>query len=175
MINKLLHLLYYVFSSKLPPSYFPGGRIFRKIRYLNCRPLFKSCGRNVVIEPGAYIPFNKVSIGNNSGVGPNARLGAVKIGNDVMMAPDVVILSRNHNFSSVDTPMRLQGNADESPVEIGDDVWVGTRVVILPGVRIGRGAILAAGAIVTRDVPDYAIVGGNPAKVIKHRVSRVNE
>lgn len=55
------------------------------------------------------------------------------------------------------------------PVVIGDDVWIGTRVIILPGVKIGNGVIIAAGAVVTKDIPDYAVAGGVPAKVIKYR------
>jgi len=86
-----------------------------------------------------------------------------------MMAPDVIILSKNHEYGSLDRPMRAQGEQAEKPVIIGDDVWIGTRVVILPGVNVGKGAILAAGAVVTKDVPEYAIVGGNPARFIKSR------
>ena len=64
--------------------------------------------------------------------------------------------------------MRLQ-TAPKEPVYIGDDVWIGARVIILPGRKIGEGVIIGAGAVVTKDVPDYAVVGGNPAKVIKFR------
>ena len=65
--------------------------------------------------------------------------------------------------------MKLQEAAEEKPVIIGNDVWIATRAIILPGVHVGNGAIIAAGSVVTRDVPDYSIVGGNPAKVIKMR------
>ncbi len=65
--------------------------------------------------------------------------------------------------------MWVQGVKSCEPVIIGDDVWIGTRVIILPGKKIGTGAILGAGAVITKDVPDYAIVGGNPAKIIKYR------
>ena len=66
-------------------------------------------------------------------------------------------------------PMCEQGYQDEKPIIIGDDVWIGGHVIVLPGVHVGNGAILAAGAVVTKDVPEYAIVGGNPARVIKYR------
>jgi maltose O-acetyltransferase len=65
--------------------------------------------------------------------------------------------------------MRQQGRADLKSVVIEDDVWIGTRAIILPGVTVHHGSIIAAGAVVTKDVPEYAIVGGNPAKVIKYR------
>ena len=86
-----------------------------------------------------------------------------------MMGPEVVILSFNHDFSDIGKPMRLQGKAQEKPVVIGNDVWIGTRAIILPGVRIGDGAIIGAGSIVTHDVDPYAIVAGNPAKTIRFR------
>ncbi len=86
-----------------------------------------------------------------------------------MMGPDVVILTQNHKFDRLDIPMLDQGFKDEQPVTICDDVWIGARVIILPGVTVGKGAIIAAGAVVTKDVPEYAIVGGNPARVIKMR------
>lgn len=165
----ILNLIYHLVIKHLPPSYYPGGSLVKKIRYAYCRKLFKKCGVNVVIEPHAILSFRKIEIGDNSGIGYNARVGAAIIGNDVMMAPDVIILSMNHEYTSLDRPMRLQGNTEEKPVVIGDDVWIGTRVIILPGVKIGKGAILAAGAVVTKDVAEYAIVGGNPARLIKSR------
>ena len=82
---------------------------------------------------------------------------------------DVIIQSTNHLFDSRLTPMRLQGKTEDDPIVIGDDVWIGARAIILPGVHIGRGAIVSAGAVVTDDVPEYAIVAGNPARVIKQR------
>jgi maltose O-acetyltransferase len=66
--------------------------------------------------------------------------------------------------------MNRQGNTEKRPVEIGDDVWIGARAVLLPGVKVGDGAVIAAGAIVTKEVAPYTIVGGNPARVIKSRV-----
>ena len=85
------------------------------------------------------------------------------------MGPECIIYTRNHAFSRTDIPMREQGFSEEKPVYIGDDVWIGGRVTILPGVHIGKGAIVGAGAVVTKDVPEYSIVGGNPAKIIRFR------
>lgn len=86
-----------------------------------------------------------------------------------MMGPDVMIFHGDHEMSRRDIPMRLQGDSVSKPVVIGDDVWIGARSIILKGVHIGKGAVIAAGAVVTKDVPEYAIVGGVPAKVIKYR------
>lgn len=84
------------------------------------------------------------------------------------MGPDVVILTHTHNIDRVDIPMGKQGSR-VARVIIGDDVWIGMRSIIMPGVKIGNGAVIGAGAVVTKDVPDFAIVGGVPAKIIKFR------
>jgi len=171
MKKLILCSLYYGFASKLPVSYMPGGKFAMKIRYWICSKLFRYCGKNVNIEPCAFIHSGKdISIGDNSAIGQYAALhGTVRIGNDVMMGPNVTIWTANHNFSQTDIPMNQQGISGESPVTIKDDVWIGSNVVILAGVTIGQGAIVGAGAIVTKDVPDWAVVAGNPAKVIKMR------
>ena len=93
----------------------------------------------------------------------------VVIGNNVMMGPEVIIYTSGHKHDRIDIPMMEQGSSEVQPVKIGNDVWIGGRVIILPGVKVGNGAIIGAGAVVTKDVPDYAIVGGNPAKVIRMR------
>ena len=137
-----------------PPRLFGLGKW---LRGLACRPLLLSCGRNVNIERLADIGFHPtVRIGDNSGIGVRSVVTHADIGNDVMMAPEFVYL-----------PMQGLGAAQR--LTIGNDVWIGRRVMVMPGVRIGDGAIVAAGAVVTKDVPDYAIVGGVPAKVIRFR------
>ncbi len=85
-----------------------------------------------------------------------------------MMAPGVTIVTQNHETSDLSRPMRLQ-TAPKHKVTIGNDVWIGANVIILPGITIGNGCIIAGGAVVTKDVPDYADGGGNPAHVIKNR------
>lgn len=164
--------LFYAFGQFLPSSYTPLiGFLGKRVRGFMCRNIFLYCGKNVNIEPLANFGFGfKIRLGNNSSIGLESKLqGDIRIGDNVMMGPEVMIWTRNHCFNRVDIPMRLQGFSEDKPVLIEDDVWIGARVIILPGVRIGRGAILGAGAVVAKDVPDYAIVGGNPAKVIKSR------
>ena len=94
--------------------------------------------------------------------------GEVIIGNDVMMAPNVAIIAVNHNYDRIDIPMNKQGKK-EKPINICDDVWLGYGSKILSGVTVNKGAIVGAGSVVTKDVPEYSIVGGNPARVIKMR------
>jgi maltose O-acetyltransferase len=123
------------------------------------------------VEKGANFGFgSEIEIGDNSGLGVNCFIrGQIAIGNDVMMGPDVVIITENHSFDRIDIPIRKQGYSNPEKVTINNDIWIGARVIILPGVDIGSGAIIGAGAVVTKNVPAYAIVGGNPAKIIRYR------
>ena len=88
------------------------------------------------------------------------------------MGTDVTIITRNHRFDRTDIPMMEQGFEEERPVYIGNDVWIGDRALILPGVHIGDGSIIAAGAVVTKDVPPYSIVAGVPARKIRDRFEK---
>lgn len=170
LAKSLCLILYYGLLIYLPASnnrYFKFVRGFRsKIAAL----VFTKAGKDINVEKGANFGLgNDIEIGNNSGIGVNCEIrGPLKIGNDVMMGPEVKIITNSHVFSSVEKPMRLQGNVKRG-IEIGDDVWIGARVIILPGVKVGSGSILAAGAVVTKDVPPFAIVGGVPAKILKFR------
>ena len=143
----------------------------QKIRLAIARYVFDYCGKNVNIEKGAdFGTGSGIRIGDNSGLGVNCSVrGPLEIGENVMMGPDVIIMTSSHNVESTFLPMNQQGSLPKQKVIIGDDVWIGTRVIILPGVRVGTGSIIGAGAVVTKDVPDYAIVGGVPAKIIKFR------
>src|SRR5690554_6807431 len=146
-------LVYYGFLQYLPPS---NNRYFKVIRIFRSsvgRIVFKNCGSCVNIERRANFGVgNDISIGNYSGLGVNCYVrGPLEIGNYVMMGPDVVILTSSHRFDSLDIVMNKQGYMEKRPVIIKDDVWIGTRVIILPGVTIGKGAIIGAGAVVTKD------------------------
>lgn len=105
----------------------------------------------------------------NFGVMINADCGGkIRIGNDVLIGPKVTIRAANHRFDDLHQPIRLQGHS-AGPITIEDNVWIGSHAVILPNVAIGSGAIIAAGAVVTKDVPAHAIAAGIPAKIIKNR------
>lgn len=163
-------ILYRTIAKHMPLSHsIPFGKLARSLRYLSAKLMLDECGTNVDIEKGAIFS-RRCTIGNNSGVGVNCQLnGKVIIGDNVLMGPEVMMFTHNHNHSRTDIPMKQQGTGVEKPIEIGNDVWIGARCIILQGIKIGNGAIVGAGAVVTKDVPEYTIVGGNPAKVIKKR------
>lgn len=163
-------ILYYFIARHLPGSDMPYSLGSKRIRRFLCRRIFKRAGRNINIEHGAFFASGRdIEVGDNSGLGLNCRIaGPLKIGSYVMMGPDVMIFTQNHKNDRLDIPMMLQTDP-KRPVVIGDDVWIAARAIILPGVTIGKGAIVGAGAIVTKDVPEYAVVGGNPARIIKYR------
>ena len=126
-------------------------------------------GRKSVIE--SYCCINNavgdVTIGDHTRIGIHCTvIGPVCIGNNVNLAQGITVTALNHNFEDTTKRIDEQGISTK-PVMIGDDVWIGANAVILPGVTIGRHVVVAAGAVVTKDVPDYSVVGGVPAKVIK--------
>lgn len=132
-----------------------------------------SIGRNSIIECTGVLRElgESLEIGENVGIAANAFIavrGKLKIGSNTIFGPGVSIHTENHNFDKIDIPIRLQG-ATRKGVTIGEDCWIGSKVTILDGVNIGNHVIVAAGAVVNKDIPDYSIVGGVPAKIIKER------
>lgn len=132
-----------------------------------------SIGRNSIIECTGVLRElgESLEIGENVGIAANAFIavrGKIKIGSNTIFGPGVSIHSENHNFEDLETPIRLQG-ATRKGVTIGEDCWIGSKATILDGVNIGNKVVVAAGAVVNKDVPDCSIVGGVPAKIIKMR------
>ena len=169
MIRAFAILTYDLIAVHLPASHQKWSFGAKRLRAFCARHMLTSCGQNVNVERHARFGRG-VTLGDRSGIGINASIGEqTHIGSDVMMGPDCVIYTRNHRFDRLDIPMREQGYGPVEPVVIGDDCWIGGRVTILPGVHIGNGAVIAAGAVVTKDVPPYAVVGGVPAKIIYNR------
>ena len=126
-------------------------------------------GRKSVVE--SYCCINNavgdVTIGDYTRIGIHCTvIGPVCIGDHVNLAQGITVTALNHNFADSSRKIDEQGISTQ-PVVIGDDVWIGANAVILPGVTIGRHVVVAAGAVVTKDVPDYSLVAGIPAKVIK--------
>ena len=154
-------------------------------------PLYQHRGKHTVIHHSVRMdtpPYRKFSIGNysvvesfaciNNAVGDveigdytriglhNTIIGPVKIGSHVNLAQGITVTALNHNFSDAGKRIDEQG-VRTNPVTIEDDVWIGTNAVILPGIIIGTHSVIAAGAVVTKDVPPHSLVAGVPAKVIK--------
>ena len=114
-----------------------------------------------------------LDIKNGTYIGRLVQINAwrsVTIGRNVLIADRVFISDADHHFSNTETAIRLQGDSFQGPVNLRDGCWIGIGAVILPGVTIGRNAVVAANAVVTKDVPDYSVVAGVPAKIIKHLV-----
>jgi maltose O-acetyltransferase len=151
----------------------PGWKFGYWVRMKLVSLIFLRCGKGVIIKSRAYFGTGEsVSIGDRSQLGKNMKAESdLKLGDDVVMGPDVVIMSSSHAFDSIDLPVNQQGGRARRPVIIGNDVWIGTRVIILPGIHVGDHAIIGAGSVVTKDVPPLAVVGGNPARIIRFRAS----
>ena len=146
-----------------------GSKIYRSVR-MDTPPYRRfALGRNSVVESFSCInnAVGDVVIGDYTRVGlHNTIIGPVTIGHHVNLAQGITVTALNHNFADITRRIDQQGVAT-SPVVIDNDVWIGANAVILPGVTIGSHAVVAAGAVVTKDVPGNCIVAGVPAKIIK--------
>ena len=163
----MYYTLYCIFGVWLPLS--RRMKLAKRIRVFFAKLIVEYCGNNVNIEKGAYFT-PQLKIGDRSGIGVNCEAhGYITIGKDVMMGPDCIIYSSNHCHDRTDIPMIDQGGEYAKPVTIGNDVWLGRRVMIMPGVNIGDGCIIGAGAVVCHDIPPYSIAVGVPARVVRNR------
>lgn len=142
------------------------------------RWLREECAKKICEQVGGgnYIDDNvcftfKLKIGEGSGIGSRGECcGDITIGENVLIAPDVIMYTINHNFQDASKTIISQGSMPEKPIIIGNDVWIGRRVMIMPGVKIGDGAVIGAGAVVAKDVPPYTIAVGNPIQFKKKRL-----
>ncbi len=134
-------------------------------------------GKKCLICHGAIVQGN-VTMGENCSVqpysvivgygSPTDKVGEIRIGSNVRIASHVMLVGANHIFKDRDKPICTQ-SVERKSIVIEDDVWIAGRVNIMCGVTIGKGSVIAAGAVVTKDVPPYSVVGGVPAKIIKER------
>jgi len=174
-------------------SHFPGklGIYSRSLWYKNKWSLKQKISinnycefikpKNILFKGKAFIGKNSffsaedgsIIIGKNFSCNTNLHInasikGEITIGNNVLIGPNCVIRSSDHIYIDRNTPIKEQGHRSEKII-IGDDVWIGSNTTILKGTNIGDGAIIAAGAVVNKDVESYSIVGGVPIKHIKYR------
>ena len=162
-------LFYHTVAVHLPMSFSKFSFGSRQIRQFCAHLILDNCGKWVNIEKGAHFG-DGLAIGNGSGIGAYSNIPSdVSIGENVMMGQECLFFTQNHRFTDLSIPMKNQGMNQSFPITIGNDVWIGARVIILPGVHVGDGAIIGAGAVVTKDIPSYEIWGGNPAHFLKSR------
>jgi maltose O-acetyltransferase len=149
--------------------------IKRKVREFKLNKIkgkFGELGENVILHTDSRFGNpEKMKISSHVYIGPEAYIsarGGVEIGEGVIIGPRLSILTSNHRYDEA-TMLPYDGDVYLKPVKIEKNVWIGAHVLICPGVTVGEGAVVAMGSVVTKDVPPYSVVGGNPAKVIKTR------
>jgi acetyltransferase-like isoleucine patch superfamily enzyme len=131
---------------------------------------FMPYGKKSFVENNVYFSNGKyLKIGTGCQINENVFIQGAHIGNNVMIAPNVSILSTSHNYGAIEISMVNQGETKPNPPIIEDNVWLGRNAVVMPGIIIGTGSIIGAGAVVTKDVAPFSIMGGVPAKLIKSR------
>lgn len=173
IFKKIIYFFYISIFRFTPEIYRPYAFISPLIRRGMVSFFANYAGKGIRVKRNADVSMF-ITIGDFSELGTNCIIQSnTAIGKNVIMGPDVKIYTRNHKFDRLDEPIQYQGHTEES-VHIGNDVWLGANAIILPGVTIGDHSIVAAGSVVTKDIPPFAIVGGIPAKVIKYRNEKKN-
>jgi galactoside O-acetyltransferase len=163
---------------QVPRRIFLGKRVFvGQYSYLDGGSSVLRLGDDVHLARFCTLRAGERGISIHDGAGINVRTyldgnGEIEIGQNTLLSPGVQVLSANHVFDDPKVPVRFQGGI-YGKVTMGEDCWLGTNVVVLPGVTIGRGAVVGAGAVVTKDIPAYGIALGVPAKVVGHRGGKV--
>lgn len=155
-------------------------KIIRFIRLLSATDKFYQLhhGMNLIIGSNSLIyPSKFITIGNNTFIGRNVTISTsqsgrspISIGNNVLIAERVQIIGGNHALDRADIPINQQGEGKQGAIIIEDDVWIGASSIILTGITIGKGSVIAAGSVVTKNVEPYSVVAGNPARFIKSRL-----
>ncbi len=153
-------------------------KIIRRAKMYLYKSLFKEIGKRVIFDPYDHFSYETISLGSDVFIGSGAKFSAsessITIGSKVMFGPNVTIMGGDHNTSVIgrymyDVKEKLPEN--DLPIVIENDCWIGANSIILKGVTIKKGTIIAAGSLVTKSFPEYTILGGVPAKVLKQRFS----
>lgn len=166
-------IIYYTLLYFLNPATPLVGKEIRKFKSAVMHIFFPGISSTANIGQLAWLgKLSSLRIGSRSGIGKRFKLHNtdLTIGRDVMMAQNVMVMGGGHRCERTDIPMIDQGDLPRSTLTIENDVWIGANVLIIAkNYTIGTGAIIGAGAVVTKEVPPYAIVAGNPAKIIRMR------
>lgn len=140
----------------------------RDARQAAIREILGGAGENCVVEQPLFCTYGyNTTVGDNFFMNVNGKLmdsGKITIGNNVFIAPDVCIVTEEH---AMDVAQRLEGLEYTHPVTIGDNVWICTGAIVLPGVTIGANSVIGAGSVVTKDIPPNSLAVGNPCRVIR--------
>ena len=150
----------------------PSWKFARTLHARYCCHILRTCGVQLEISKDVLFEFpSNITVGNRVYINRGSIVTArdqIIIGDDVLIGPYVIINSGNHGYSDVEKSIRSQEHKT-SPINIGNNVWIGAHAIVLAGVSIGSGAIIGAGAVVTSNVEPEAIVGGVPARIIGRR------
>lgn len=173
VIRYLALIVFYTVANHLPDYPFTWCVI---VKTQLLKVIFSKCGHGSYVGSGTYFGTGfGIELGDLSSIGVRCQISGVNqnggrliIGNGTLIGPETVILTGGHGYERRDIPFQQQPYFFKD-VTVGDDVWIGTRAIIMPGVKIGTGAIIGAGAVVTKDVSPHTVVGGVPAKYIKER------
>ena len=167
-MRRIYLFFYYLFAYNLPSSKF--SKIFNLLRVFLLNKILQE-KLNLIIERRVYISSaESLVIGDGCEINENVFIQGAIIGCNVLIAPNVAILSKTHSYLDPSIPIKHQGSSVTIPPEIGNDVWIGRNVVILPGVKIDDGVVIGAGSVVTHDLKSYSVYGGVPARFIKKRM-----
>jgi len=163
-------IIYYLIIARLPNSVsYPWFSRFR-VWYVSRILKIMEYDKRTIFENNIYISNGKnVTIGRECEINDHVFIQGARIGNYVMIAPNVAILNSIHNHEDTSIPMIRQGARKNINPIIEDDVWIGRNAVIMPGVRIRHGTIVGAGAVLTGDTEEYSVYGGVPARLIRKR------
>lgn len=180
LFNKLIPYIYTGYYSKQFGKFGHNNLIlpkFQMTRGLKCIEIGSSCilghSMQLTLWENSNYPNAKIEIGDNCAIGDNSHITAynhIKIGNNVLMGKRILITDNSHGASTLslmEIPPNKRPLYSKGPVIIEDNVWIGEKSTILPGVHIGFGSIIGANSVVTKDLPPYSLAAGNPAKVIK--------
>lgn len=173
-MRKIWMIIYYGIARYLPKSTVPFvGKWAMELRNICAHGMFSECNGFVNLEQGAYVGSGKdIVVKAETCIGRNFICHGRKIvfeGNCIM-GEDVLVQGSTHSLAIENGRSAYMATSDKSTLVVAGDNWIGARVIVLEGCkRIGYGAVIGAGAVVTKDVPDWSIVAGNPAKVIRER------